>query len=307
MLGFFAVIRKIYTHLLSAAGTLLTRFRGTTAPKQPRAISSSVKRTPALCKAEAPGFPAIPLEKAVLPADVEAQLAAVNWDRRDVLVGTLRNAAQLKACLDGRFYYIPAALVTEEDKPIHYVALFQTPRVFPGHAGIFWYGAVQRSALVERGSILEVPQTHGSPDAPYYRYQICQWLPLPTPIRPREAGFVRAFTNLFLLENAEFIPELLLGSEEEYRLFLELKRRVPAAPPEGTASGFAWEDIRVILADGNIRMFRAEQALGSCSIQSFIRYPFAAFRQLYTGQASSQRAGPPLPPVRQIHDHEPAL
>ena len=287
MLGFFAVIRKIYTHLLSAAGTLLTRFRGTSAPKQPRAISSSVKRTPALQKAEALGFPAIPLEKAVLPSDVEAQLAAVNWDRRDVLVGTLRNAAQLKACLDGRFYYIPAALVTEEDKPIHYVALFQTPRVFPGHAGIFWYGAVQRSALVERGSILEVPQTHGSPDAPYYRYQICQWLPLPTPIRPREAGFVRAFTNLFLLENAEFIPELLLGSEEEYRLFLELKRRVPA--------------------DGNIRMFRAEQALGSCSIQSFIRYPFAAFRQLYTGQAPSQRAGPPLPSGRQIHDHEPAL
>ena len=233
MLGFFAVIRKIYTHLLSAAGTLLTRFRGTSAPKQPRAISSSVKRTPALQKAEAPGFPAIPLEEAVLPSDVEAQLAAVNWDRRDVLVGTLRNAAQLKACLDGRFYYIPAALVTEEGKPIHYVALFQTPRVFPGHAGIFWYGAVQRSALVERGSILEVPQTHGSPDAPYYRYQICQWLPLSTPIRPREAGFVRAFTNLFLLENAEFIPELLLGSEEEYRLFLELKRRVPAAPPEG--------------------------------------------------------------------------
>ena len=243
----------------------------------------------------------------MLPADVEAQLAAVNWDRRDVLVGTLRNAAQLKACLDGRFYYIPAALVTEEDKPIHYVALFQTPRVFPGHAGIFWYGAVQRSALVERGSILEVPQTHGSPDAPYYRYQICQWLPLPTPIRPREAGFVRAFTNLFLLENAEFIPELLLGSEEEYRLFLELKRRVPAAPPEGTASGFAWEDIRVLLADGNIRMFRAEQALGSFSIQSFIRYPFAAFRQLYAGQALFQRAGPPLPRVRKAHDHESAL
>ena len=235
MLGFFAVIRKIYTHLLSAAGTLLTRFRGTTAPKQPRAISSSVKRTSALRETEAPGFPAIPLEKAVLPSDVEAQLAAVNWDRRDVLVGTLRNAAQLKACLDGRFYYIPAALVTEEDKPIHYVALFQTPRVFPGHAGIFWYGAVQRSALVERGSILEVPQTHGSPDAPYYRYQICQWLPLPTPIRPREAGFVRAFTNLFLLENAEFIPELLLGSEEEYRLFLELKRR-----PRGAAGGYSF-------------------------------------------------------------------
>ena len=144
-MGFFAVIRKIYTRLLSAAGTLLTRFRGTSAPKQPRAISSSVKRTPIPLEAEAPGFPAIPLEKAVLPADVEAQLAAVNWDRRDVLVGTLRNAAQLKACLDGRFYYIPAALVTEEDKPIHYVALFQTPRVFPGHAG--FSGTVQFSAV----------------------------------------------------------------------------------------------------------------------------------------------------------------
>ena len=44
------------------------------------------------------------------------------------------------------------------------------------------------------------------------------------PILPKESGFVREFTNMFLLENVEYVPELLLRSEEEYRFYKELKR-----------------------------------------------------------------------------------
>lgn len=36
----------------------------------------------------------------------------------------------------------------------------------------------------------------------------------------------RIYTNLFLLFNAEYVPELCIRSKEEYRLYMELKRIV---------------------------------------------------------------------------------
>lgn len=226
-------------------------------------------------------YPESLFEPAVLPADVEARLKNVDWTQRDVLIGTLRNAAQLKACLDHAFYYIPAPLIAEDDLPIRYVALFQTPRVFPGNAGIFYYGEVRHSALVRRGSIREVPQTHGSPGDPYYRYQIRRWIRLPCPILPKEAGFVRAFTNLFLLGNAEYIPELLLCSETEYRFYTELKRRVKViSARDEPASGFALGDIRVLFADGEIQLFRDEKPVTGCTARDFSQRPGATLRML---------------------------
>lgn len=229
-------------------------------------------------------YPECVFEPATLPADVEARLEKVDWSQRDVLVGTLRSAAQLKACIDNTFYYIPAPLVTEDDLPIRYVALFQTPRVFPGNAGIFCYGEIVHSALVRRGSIREVPQTHGTPGDLYYRYRIRRWIFLPAPIRPKEAGFVRAFTNRFLLEHAEYIPELLLCSETEFRFYTELKHRTNAAISNSAAvSGFSLGTVRVLLADGTIQVFQNGTAVSICTILEFSQRPGATLRMLLSG------------------------
>lgn len=221
-------------------------------------------------------------QRATLPAGMEARLAKVDWNRRDVLIGTLRSTAQLKACIEGCFYYIPARLIQEENLPIHYVALFQTPRIFPKDAGIRYYGEVLRSALVKRKNIREVPQTRGNPEELYYRYQIREWLPLEKPILPKESGFVRAFTNRFLLENAQVVPELLLSSEEEYRFYTELKRRTGLAleSSESAQGGFELGDTKVLFDDGKIQIFRDGKNVGSCTIAEFSRHPNAAFRQL---------------------------
>lgn len=221
-------------------------------------------------------------ERATLPAGIESRLAKVEWNRRDVLIGTLRSNAQLKVCLENRFYYIPATLVEESDMPIHYVALFQTPRIFSNNSGIHYYGEVLRSALVKRKNIREVPQNHGSPDDLYYRYQIREWIPLSKPILPKESGFVREFTNMFLLENAEVVPELLLRSEEEYRFYTELKRRTGTALAnnEESAGGFELGDTKVLFDNGQIQVFREGKPTGSCSIAEFSRHPNATFRQL---------------------------
>ena len=214
--------------------------------------------------------------QAVLPAETEELLTHVDWERREVLVGTLRREAQLRTCLEKCFYYIPAYLVEEWDRPIRYVALFQTPRVFHEKAGIHVYGEVLEERLVPRGSIREVPQTHGTPEEMYYRYRIRQWIPLEKPILPGEAGFVRAFTNRFLLEQAQYVPELLLASEEEYRLYRELKRRFRDGP-----SGFAMGEIRVTLDEKHIRMTGGTEKEAVCQAADFQKRPVATFRTLY--------------------------
>ena len=284
-MGFFAIIRKIFAGFLSVGQAVLAGLRRTSGQAQPS--RSAVRDAPIQEKQKAPALPATPFVQISLSDDLEAELACVGWPQRDVLVGTLRSPAQLDACIHGRFYYIPAPLISGENPPIRYVALFQTPRIFPNRAGIFYFGEVQRSALVRRGSIREVPQTHGSPNDLYYRYQIRQWDFLSNPILPKEGGFVRAFTNLFLLKNVQFVPELLMGSEEEFRIFTELKRRMGTPSPDAPASGFALGDIQVLLSDGSIWLFRAGKPVGSCLIQEFSQYPCSTFRKLYSGQEAS--------------------
>ena len=51
------------------------------------------------------------------------------------------------------------------------------------------------------------------------------WISLDTPIRVLESGLrVQIYTNLFLLKVSESVPELLIRSTEELRLYQELKR-----------------------------------------------------------------------------------
>lgn len=220
-------------------------------------------------------------ERATLPAGIEERLAKVDWTRRDVLIGTLRSHAQLQACRDKRIYYIPAKLINDEKLPIHYVALFRTSRIFSVKAGIYFYGEVMRAALVRRKNIREVRQTHGDPDELYYRFKIREWIPLVRPIMPKESGFVREFTNMFLMENVEYVPELLLQSETEYRFYMELKRRTGAVLDDNEATpGFELGDIKVLFEDGQIQVFRGGKLVGSCSVDEFTRYPNATFRRL---------------------------
>lgn len=227
--------------------------------------------------------PASAFERTALPLGIRQHLTAVDWSRRDVLIGTFRNRAQFEICRKFNFYYIPAERVPAERLPIHYVAMFQTPRVFSQDAGIYYYGEVLHTAYVRRKYIREVPMRSGAdPEALYYRYTIREWKPLAKPILPRESAFVNQFTNLFLLEHVEFVPELLLRSEEEYRFYTELKRRTgeAASDEEGVTSGFALGDWKVVFLDGQIHMIQNNVIVNCCSIREFNKRPKAMFEYI---------------------------
>lgn len=221
-------------------------------------------------------------ERATLPIGIEERLARVDWNKRDVLIGGLQSHAQFEACLKNNFYYIPCKSIKNNDLPIHYVALFQIPRIFSNNAGIYYYGEVLRSTIEQRKDIQGFPiNSNTNPVELYYRLDVSEWISLDKPILPKESGFANEFTNLFLLENCEFIPELLLQSEEEYRLYTELKRRTGKVLEENeTKTGFELGSLKVLFEDGDITLFRNGKLLDCCTLKDFSRHPNAMFRRL---------------------------
>ena len=81
-------------------------------------------------------------ERATLPRGIEEKLMKVDWENRDVLVGSLRSKAQLDVALRHNFYHIPASQFPESAFPIHYVAIYQSKNFFGPEAGIRYYGFV---------------------------------------------------------------------------------------------------------------------------------------------------------------------
>lgn len=73
-------------------------------------------------------------------------------------------------------------------------------------------------------------------------------------IEPKEHGFPCDYTNMFLLQHSEYIPELLIESEEKYRFYAELKRSVKHTEINKDADniGFEYRDVHFIFTDGNI-------------------------------------------------------
>jgi hypothetical protein len=218
-------------------------------------------------------------ERATLPRGIEDKLKKIDWSVRDVLIGSLSNPAQLNICQKYCFYHIPVSKLDESSLPIHYVAIYQSKRMFGKAAGIRYYGEVTKCIPVKRSAILETPRNS---DEAYYRLEVKEWNVLSKPIKVKEAGFVRILTNLFLLLHSSEVPELLIRSEEEYRLYSELKRIANHASiaEEDSNIGFEFEDGCIAFLDGNINVHKNGVDCGRYTIEHFSKYPRATIRQI---------------------------
>ena len=220
-------------------------------------------------------------ERTILPKGIEEKLKKVDWTKRDVLIGTLRSSEEFEICKRDNFYYMPASRISEDKLPIHYVALYQSPRIFSEKSGIFFYGEVLRTAMVKRKNI-SVPLSRNNPEEGYYRFDVRKWIPLSRPIAAKEEKIVHEYTNMFLLKNSEFSSELKLDSEEEYRFYTELKHAVNGIHIDGeeTSSGFSVNDASIRFNNGMIIINKDGIDLPPYSIQDFLRTPNAVFRRI---------------------------
>jgi len=219
-------------------------------------------------------------ERAPLPRGIEEKLAKVDWSVRDVLIGALSSKAQLNICLKYNFYHVPQRQIKESDLPVHYVAIYQSiNNGFGADAGIRYYGEVLRCSSVKRSEITEIPKLS---EELYYRFEIKEWKKLSRPIVPKEFGFSRSFTNTFLLEHSEYIPELYIRSEQEYRLYSELRRALNHAEINdvGTEIGFRFDNALVVFEDGEIHIFKEGRLIAKYDISDFTRHPNAVFRRI---------------------------
>lgn len=226
--------------------------------------------------------PASAFERAILPRGIETKLAKVDWSVRDVLIGTMRDKKQFEVCLHEHFYYIPADKIGDDKFPIHYVALYQSKNIFGTEAGVRVYGEVTKCACVQRKDITEIPARLGTERRLYYRFEIKKWMYLESPILPKEMRFVKSFTNLFLLESSTEMPELWIRSEEEYRLYYELKRSVRniAISENSEDVGFNFNNCSIIFDNQTIRLRGKNGTTKNYSISEFMKRPNAVFRQI---------------------------
>ena len=164
-------------------------------------------------------------ERASLPAGIEKRLAKVDWDVKDVLVGSLGSVEQMNDNIERRYYYVPARNFDDSAFPIHYIALYQSANMFKEDAGIRYYGEVEFTRKLPRKEI-KFPMRRNNGDEMYYAFRIKEWKKLPVAIAIKEEGvFKPKFTNLFLLQHCNQSYELFnIHSDEQYRLLHELKR-----------------------------------------------------------------------------------
>ena len=226
--------------------------------------------------------PTSAFERTTLPRGIEAKLAKVDWSVRDVLIGTLGSKQQLNVCLNHRFYHIPAARIKDSEFPVRYVAIYQSKKLFGPEAGVQYYGEVTKCIPLRRGDITEIKARPGTEDELYYRFEIKEWKQLSKPIAAKELGFIKSFTNLFLLEHSAEIPELWIRSEEEYRLYSELKRAIndTTINDEDNNLGFNFGNFTLMFEDGQILVSKDKQIFAQYAISDFSRSPNAVFRQM---------------------------
>lgn len=116
----------------------------------------------------------------------------------------------------------------------------------------------------------------------WHWFEIRKWKQLSRPIAPREVGFSRRFTNLFLLEHSTEVPELFLQTEQEYRLYSELKRALNSSQinEKGSNLGFRFQNSLIAFEEGKVQVYREGRICASYSVQEFLQHPNAEFKRI---------------------------
>lgn len=218
-------------------------------------------------------------ERAILPKGIEDRLLTVDWDTKDVLIGSFRKRSHFQWCLENTVYFIPAEKISNNRFPLRYVALYQTPRIFSGESGILYYGKVINTFIINASEIEGADLSKEEPYKKYMCFKVAEWKALDKVILPKEADFSMAYTNIFLLNSADYVPELLLDSELQFRLYTELKRRV-GDEVRFANSQFVIENIQVEINENNFMIYENNSFIASYDNKEFNRAPGKTFKKI---------------------------
>lgn len=223
-------------------------------------------------------------ENIVFQSGIYEHLHKIKFNNKEVLVGNLSSNKQLEENLKYKFYHIPYKEIKPSLKFIKYVAIAQTKaKGFGDDAGINYYGKVASFEVLKRSEIKEIPKDSLEL---YVKFKIERWEKLDKKIELAGYRVLRRFyTNLYLLKNANVISELLIKSEEDYRLFLELNRLVNrkdminvetdknVVDDDTTVVGIAFKNLKIFLDDGFYRVYNGKDFVDKIDVDEFKKRP----------------------------------
>ncbi len=189
-----------------------------------------------------------------------------------VLIGTLRNVAQLDTCLRFNFYHIPTARLTTKPSEIKYIAIYQSRSLFGDESGIRYFGKVRNCRLTPRNKIPEIPSESAKL---YYRFEIEEWNRLENTILPCDGISPRATTTPFLLRNSRDTFELSLLSEEEFHIYRKIREGL-----DGNAQIFSCNGFEITSDRNEISISRKGKNAFICSSDDFKTNPKMIFNYI---------------------------
>lgn len=224
-------------------------------------------------------------ERAIQPTGKEDYLKDEYFSNREVLVGALKGKEQLEVNLKYNFYHIPKDKINLVKNNIKYIALYQSKTKFVDDAGILWYGKIKNIDIVKRSEIHELPKAD---DTLYYKFEIEEWYKLENKIEILNHS-IRNFiyTTMYLINNASSVTELFIKAKEEFRLFMELKRRYSeisievdnSIDDESKIKAFSIDDVKIIVDDENIMSVIRENVI-RISKDEFLKRPMISIKRL---------------------------
>ena len=244
---------------------------------------------------------------AEIESEVEIGLSLVNWEERDVLVGSFGSEEQFRHNLAKKYYYAPESHFDPTCFPIRYVALYQSAHF--EESGICYYGEVKAIRRLKRKKIrFGVRKRNG--EEFYYLFRVKEWKRLSSPIQIQDEGvFAPKYTNLFLLMRSRKTYELFhLRSEREYRIYHQLFRWLAyASDCLGEKEYYPIEDGKYLwIHDGRFDILNENQRMMmSISVLEFLQHPTQYLDEIFA--CIERREAPselPLWVIRENKEYE---
>ena len=194
--------------------------------------------------------------------------------RRNLLLGAVKNTEQYETNLNCSFYHVPAEVVELPEK-VEYVALYRSKNFFlDSNPGVIHFGKVTSFKKLPRREINEL-NLSCSPDTPYFRFNVAEWLTLENPLKAKEiAPQSCIMTSLYLLKNCRYVYELYLESNDEFKLYLGLRDVVA-----GVYDGFFVNGSKVYVNFSRIILLTPKGKF-SFPIKDYKRYTFETFTKI---------------------------
>lgn len=196
---------------------------------------------------------------------------------RNVLVGIARSADQYEANIAHNFYHIPADRIYSLDMPVKYVAIFKPGRFFPlEETGVYVYGKIKKTSIVPRYAIRELPKDSYEE---YLRFDVEEWINLPSPIPQGEISRTQTFTTFDILLNAKSATELYLPDKNAIGFFRFLERECSKA----NSTDFAeceYNEIGVAFTDEYIELVYPNAFHTRYKREQFYQRPYALYHEI---------------------------